>query len=183
MPVQLGAKAEHHFDQPLGLLSDCHRRIENFLGVLLRVTAIGGDQPLTTQQREALTTALRYFDSAAPRHTADEEESLFPRMRQSDDPRVCEAMAKLDALEADHQTADDAHREVDVIGRKWLGQGTLAVSDLDRMKQLLQMLVELYQRHIHVEDHEIFPLAGQLLAKDQVTQIGQEMAKRRGVKA
>lgn len=180
MPVKLGAKAEHDFNQPLGLLGDCHRRIENFLGVLMRVVEIGCDQPLTTQQREALTVALRYFNSAAPRHTADEEESLFPRMRQSDDPRVRQAMAKLDALEADHQSADAAHKEVDTIGRKWLSQGALVQVELDRMKELLQMLLELYQRHIHVEDNEIFPLAGQVLACDQVTQIGQEMAKRRG---
>jgi len=182
MPVQLGAKAEHHFDQPLGLLSDCHRRIENFLGVLLRVAQIGSDQSLTAQQRQALVTALRYFDSAAPRHTADEEQSLFPRMRQLDDPRVREAMAKLDALEADHQAADAAHREVDTLGRKWLEQGTLPAPELDRMKQLLHMLLNLYQHHIQVEDKEIFPLAGQVLAKDQVTQIGHEMAQRRGLK-
>jgi hemerythrin-like domain-containing protein len=101
-------------------------------------------------------------------------------MRQSDDPRVRQAMAKLDALEADHQSADAAHKEVDTIGRKWLSQGALVQVELDRMKELLQMLLELYQRHIHVEDNEIFPLAGQVLACDQVTQIGQEMAKRRG---
>lgn len=180
MPVKLGAKTEHDFDQPLGLLSDCHRRIENFLGVLLRVAAIGSDQPLTQQQRDALTVALRYFDSAAPRHTADEEESLFPRMRQLDDPRVRQAMAKLDDLEADHQRADAAHKEVDTIGRTWLEQGTLAAPQLDRLKQLLQMLRELYQHHIQIEDNEIFPLAGQVLACDQVQHIGREMAKRRG---
>ncbi|MCC6422559.1 MAG: hemerythrin domain-containing protein [Phycisphaerales bacterium] len=180
MPVKLGAKAEHDFEQPLGLLGDCHRRIENFLGVLIRVADIGSDQPLTTQQREALIVALRYFGSAAPRHTADEEESLFPRMRQLDDPRVQEAMAKLDALEADHQKADVAHKEVDVIGRKWLDQGTISTPELVRMKELLQMLLELYQRHIQVEDQEIFPLASEVLANDQVSQIGQEMAKRRG---
>jgi len=30
----------------------------------------------------ALASALRYFGEAAPKHTADEEESLFPRLRQ-----------------------------------------------------------------------------------------------------
>jgi hypothetical protein len=33
MPVQIGAKA-HSFSDPTGLLSDCHRRIEMFLGSL-----------------------------------------------------------------------------------------------------------------------------------------------------
>jgi hypothetical protein len=38
MPITLGAKPDHGFDHPLGLLSDCHRRIEGFLDVLVRVT-------------------------------------------------------------------------------------------------------------------------------------------------
>ena len=35
MPIQIGQGADHSFDEPLGLLSDCHRRIEQFLGVPL----------------------------------------------------------------------------------------------------------------------------------------------------
>ena len=37
MPVRIGGRPEHGFDEPLGLLSDCHRRIERFLGVLAAV--------------------------------------------------------------------------------------------------------------------------------------------------
>jgi hypothetical protein len=33
MPVQIGAQS-HSFSDPTGLLSDCHRRIEMFLGTL-----------------------------------------------------------------------------------------------------------------------------------------------------
>jgi len=50
--------------------------------------------PLTEETRAALESALRYFREAAPKHTADEEESLFPRMRQKRDPNV-EARALL----------------------------------------------------------------------------------------
>ena len=37
---------------------------------------------MTEETRVALESALRYFREAAPKHTADEEESLFPRLRQ-----------------------------------------------------------------------------------------------------
>jgi len=44
MPLQIGQRPDHGFAQPLGLLSDCHRRIEHFLRVLLAINreAAGG---------------------------------------------------------------------------------------------------------------------------------------------
>jgi Hemerythrin HHE cation binding domain len=75
MPVQIGATA-HNFSDPTGLLSDCHRRIEMFLRSLQTVAS--GGPKLDEERRRALDLALRYFREAAPKHTADEEESLFP---------------------------------------------------------------------------------------------------------
>ena len=80
MPVQLGAAPAHGFDEPLGLLSDCHRRIENFLSILRKVEE-SADETLHEQQRQAIETALTYFRTAAPRHNEDEEQSLFPLLR------------------------------------------------------------------------------------------------------
>ena len=81
MNLQIGEPPSPSFQQPLALLSDCHRRVERFLGLLARVAAEGRGGLLDRRQREALEAALRYFREAAPRHTADEEESLFPRLR------------------------------------------------------------------------------------------------------
>jgi len=39
MPIQFGAKT-HDFSDPNGLLTDCHRRIEMFLGTLEAVAAV-----------------------------------------------------------------------------------------------------------------------------------------------
>ena len=181
MPVKLGARPEHDFDQPLGLLSDCHRRIENFLGVLLNVAETANGGSLTPPQREAIEASLRYFASAAPRHTEDEEHSLFPRMRSSRDPEVCSAIARIDALEADHRRADDAHAEVNQLAQKWLDGGSIEPPETLRLIELLRSLQSLYQRHIDVEDREIFPLAGRVLGADEIAVIGQEMARRRGL--
>ena len=38
MPLQIGQPLDHDFDEPLGLLTDCHRRIEYFLDVLVTLT-------------------------------------------------------------------------------------------------------------------------------------------------
>ena len=46
MPVQIGAKT-HNFTDPTGLLSDCHRRVEMFLGTLEAVAGVI-DRPATS---------------------------------------------------------------------------------------------------------------------------------------
>src|SRR5947208_11249106 len=99
MAVTIGATPEHSFEQPLGLLTDCHRRIELFLGVLSRIAEDARGGALTDQQRSALMTALRYFREAAPKHTADEEQSLFPRLRARGGPEVEAALERVAELE------------------------------------------------------------------------------------
>src|SRR6185436_3871226 len=98
MPIQIGQKPSPTFQEPLELLSDCHRRVESFLRALILVAEQARGGELNSQQREALETALRYFREAAPKHTADEEESLFPRMRALSDDATHEALAKIQAL-------------------------------------------------------------------------------------
>src|SRR5688572_25428781 len=98
MPIQIGQKPSPTFHQPLELLSDCHRRVENFLGTLIIVAEQARGAELNPHQREGLETALRYFREAAPKHTADEEESLFARMRELGGEATREALAKIQAL-------------------------------------------------------------------------------------
>lgn len=182
MPIQLGQRPSPGFEDPLGLLSDCHRRIERFLDVLIRVVDQSADGALKPEHREPLEGALRYFRVAAPKHTQDEESSLFPRLRQVEQAAVRDAMAKLDQLEADHDTAEQAHARVDAMGSQWLRDGTLPPPARDELSHLLQDLRELYRRHIAVEDRELFPLAGSLLDASQLATVGREMARRRGLR-
>lgn len=183
MAVTIGARPQADFDQPLGLLSDCHRRIEHFLGVLHRVLELNRGGALNDEQRRAIQTCLEYFRKAAPRHTADEEESLFPRLRQraETDPRVKEAMQRLDALEADHDAADAAHEESNALFQHWLDRDRLDAAQVTRLDALLTELLELYSRHIAIEDNEVFRLAGEVLNPDELEKIGREMAQRRGL--
>jgi hemerythrin-like domain-containing protein len=181
MRVILGAKPEHGFGQPLGLLSDCHRRIEAFLGVMIRVLERTGGKVLTPEEQGALEAALAYFDTAAPRHTQDEEESLFPRLRASCDPAAVAAMARVDALEADHQLAEALQAEVGTLCRLWLARGHLEAPEAEHVGRLLTDLREIYARHIGVEDTEIFPLAGRVLSGSELFEVGVEMAARRGL--
>ena len=135
---------------------------------------------MTQEQRSALETALRYFREAAPKHTADEEESLFPRLRAMDRPGLHEIIKHVEALERDHDEANVGHAEVDRLGQEWLSKGTLPESDALRLVQLLAKLTGHYEAHIAIEEREVFPAAAAVLSKSQHEAVGAEMAARRG---
>src|SRR5215469_9171823 len=177
MPVQIGSKS-HSFSEPTGLLSDCHRRIEMFLGSLERVAA-STDRPLNSESRQALEAALRYFREAAPKHTADEEESLFPRLRQMKHPELEAAIRRLDPLEQDHRRADAVHADIDRLGRACLERGFLLAEESRRFREAILALIEIYKEHIRIEDEDVFPPAGRMLTAADKTAIAGEMAARR----
>ncbi len=177
MPVQIGAKA-HNFSDPTGLLSDCHRHIETFLGVLQTVAGVI-DRPLADGAARALDSALRYFRHFAPKHNADEEESLFPRLRLINDPLIQTALTKIDALEKDHRWAASRHDEIERLGQRCLSEGKLSAEEAASFRQIIAELSTMYRLHIHVEDETVFPLAARLLTEADRKAVGKEMAERR----
>ncbi|HEX7010351.1 MAG TPA: iron-sulfur cluster repair di-iron protein [Phycisphaeraceae bacterium] len=181
MPVQIGQSSDHGFDQPLGLLMDCHRRIERFLEAMRDVAHRQRGGPLDARDREALIKAVRYFRNAAPWHTADEEESLFPRLRQIESSAVQSLWEEIEALEDDHRAAQDAHEAANALVDCWLEEGALSQEQTQRLIHLLDGLRRRYEQHIRLEDEVVFPLARRLLNDQQLQAVGQEMATRRGV--
>ena len=180
MPVQIGVKA-HNFSEPTGLLCDCHRRIEMFLGALEAVAEVI-NEPLTKEAAHALESALRYFREAAPKHTADEEESLLPRLHDLRHPDARSVLARLEALEEEHRWAGPLHAEVDKLGEAYLKEGSLPLAEAAKFRKAVASLVSMYKCHIRIEDEIVFPLATQLLSQADKAAIAQEMAARRQVK-
>ena len=181
MPIVIGAKRESDFTDPIGMLGDCHRRIERFLEVLVRVAEQAHGEALNEEQRGALDTALHYFRDAAPKHTADEEESLFPRLRRIGSAEVRTLLARIESLEEEHVCADRSHGEVDSLGRLWLRDGRLPPEQSSRLLTVLTQLRDLYRHHIATEDNEVFPAAAAVLSVSDRAAIGSEMASRRGI--
>ena len=181
MTITIGKPPDHTFDEPLGLLSDCHRRIEHFLHALITIDQ-RAVRTLTPAEFVELEAALIYFATAAPRHTADEEESLFPRLRASSDPHAAPALEQVSRLERDHDEADAHHRAVDTLGRRWLADGALDADAALEFRGHLSALQAIYEAHIGIEDHELFPAAARVLSADQLREIGREMAARRSIR-
>jgi hemerythrin-like domain-containing protein len=177
----IGAKPESDFTHPIGMLGDCHRRILRFLRVLVQLAAPERGRSLSSEERTLLSTSLRYFREALPKHTADEEESLFPRLRRLDTADVDPLLARIESLEQDHECADRNHAEIDRLGHLWLAQGQLTARDASQFRSLADQLERLYSHHIGVEDNEVFPFAARALAAAEHQAIGSEMAARRGI--
>ena len=182
MPISIGATQESSFANPIGLLTDCHRRIERFLGVLVRVAAEARGRPLNAERRQAMETALSYFHRAAPLHTADEEEDLFPELRRADRPDIEQIVARVSRLESEHSIATAWHHQVHDIGERWLRQDHLLPHEVAELQGVLTSLTELYRGHIAVEENEIFPVAEEALSAFEKDAIGRRMALRRGAR-
>ena len=178
MPVSIGAQ-ESNFANPLGLLTDCHRRIERFLGVLLRVAAEVRGGSLTAEHRQAMEAALSYFQRAAPLHTADEEKDLFPELRRVVRSDRAQIVARVSRLESEHGIAAAWHHQVHDMGEHWLRHDYLLLHEAVELRGTLTSLTKLYRGHIAVEENEIFPVAQEALSASEKEAIGRRMAARR----
>lgn len=181
MAVNVGDKPLADFRQPIEMMKDCHRRIEHFLGVLNKVNAQFGAGELTEEARRALEASLNYFANFAPRHTADEEQSLFPRMRSSKNTEAGKVMAELDRLERDHRRGEAGHALVDRLVHQWLAKGRIDEAQRSRLQRALDELTLMYAAHIHLEERQVFVLASQMLKPEQLRDIGEEMKRRRSL--
>ena len=180
--LKIGQRPEHDFGEPLGLLSDCHRRIEHFLAVLATITGQVDGQALNAAQRSQFQSALTYFSVAAPKHIADKEESVFPRLSVSEHPDAKAALDIVRRLERDHDEANAHHHAVNELGQKWLVDDHLERGAVRELRQHLDRLQLLYRSHIAVEDYQLFPAAARILSATDLESIGHEMATRRSVR-
>jgi hemerythrin-like domain-containing protein len=175
MAVRIGAKPDSGFEDPIGMLKDCHRRIESFLGILCVVVDRALGRSLNEEERNAVEAALQYFHTGGQRHTADEEESLFPRLRESD----ARSLAEIDRLERDHREANDVHNSVERLYTVWITSGHLTASDASQIKSQTARLKQLYTDHIVVEETIVFARASQLMDSQIIAAIGREFRSRR----
>lgn len=177
MGIQIGARPDSGFDDPIGMLKDCHRRIEHFLNILCVVAERAPGRALTEEESAAVEAALQYFRIGGQRHTADEEQSLFPRMRA--DEKAAASLKEIESLEADHRAADDLHGVVERLYSTWAEGRALSADDEQKLRTATQRLKQLYDGHIRIEENLVFPTAKESLGRDTLAAIGEEFRERR----
>jgi hemerythrin-like domain-containing protein len=157
-------------DRPLDHLMACHRRIEERLEVMERAAAHLGD--LRAEALAAFASAFQFLDTSGVLHTADEEESLFPRLRP-----LLERGERtyLAGLEHDHTEAHRMYTELKgLIAAPAEEQGWI-----QNVRGLVERLSAHYRRHIASEDETLQNYASGLLGAEALTEIAAEMRARR----
>lgn len=161
------------FDDPLGMLFACHRRIERQLATLARLSHHVLTNGCDDEARAAARAILKYFDDAAPNHHADEEQSVFPRLLALHPEGAQKLVATL-------------HDEHATLAENWnclrpLLSGIASGSGAALPPSDVAAISAVYAAHIAREDGELIPLARAKLDAAALVAIGREMADRRGV--
>jgi hypothetical protein len=165
---------------PLEMLAACHGRVAHQCQTLQRLRAHLLAHGVDGPAREAATAVMRYFDSAARDHHADEEQDLFPAL--------IESMAGSDAvcLRELTSTLSAQHRQLEGLWAA-LRQRLLPISQGQAGSTwddaCVEAFVSLYTAHMAREDRELLPLAQRLLSDAELDRIGQSMRQRRGLPA
>lgn len=180
------------FADPLQFLTACHGRIR--LRLFAFRQAAERLRSASSIEKHHLEAALLFFRTSGEGHTIDEEQSLFPRLRihleRAGEP---EAIAWLDGLLSDHRDHERIFSEMEAAMAAidpTLGSGN-GLPDPDeapipcgtpealRLSAALDEMVEAYEAHIPIEDDKIYPLAYQLMPREELDVIAAEMRSRR----
>jgi hemerythrin-like domain-containing protein len=161
-------------ESPIDHLSACHRRIEERLLTLERIGPHLRDR--TAEARTALQAVFWFFDSSGANHTADEEESIFPRFAARLTP---EEQQFLNDLQIEHTKAEAIYDSL----KTHIANMAEPPSESDHAiyTALVADLCSIYRQHIQNEDLRFPLIASRTLTNDDLDAISKEMKQRRGL--
>jgi len=166
------------FDEPLSMLASCHERMHAMVALLERLSTHIAAHGADGEACQAANRVIKYFDTAAVHHHADEEEDLFPAL--------LDAVAGSDAVcirELTHALIAD-HRKLE---RHWQALRphlqALASTTEDAAEkwdaEVASQFATAYRSHLRREDNDLLPLANRLLGQAELGQLGRAMKDRR----
>lgn len=165
-------------EAPLEMLAACHHRIERQCDTLKRLSAHLRQHGSDTQARSAAANIMRYFDTSALQHHADEEQDLFPALMESMAGSDAVCIRELtEGLSADHRRLEAMWARLKPI-LKQVAAGEPALLP----EEQAESFASCYARHMKLEEDELLPMAARLLADGDITRIGRAMRERRGIK-
>jgi iron-sulfur cluster repair protein YtfE (RIC family) len=161
-------------EDAVDLLLACHERIRNFTATAARLAAAA--DPPAAEVAQAAAGLLRYFTVALPLHEADENLSMYPRLRDAAPPEV---IAALDAMLEEHRSINAVVQRMKPLlqaleldpARLHLLAGELA--------DCARQLEAFFTAHLKLEEEVIFPAIRLYLPADSREAILAEMRQRR----
>jgi hemerythrin-like domain-containing protein len=145
---------------PLDQLARSHERLREQIAALV---ALGHAAEL---DGEGLDDLVGWFEGPSARHEADEEESLFPRLRGA--AVGDEIPALLDRLANEHRVHAGLHAEL------------ASARTVTAVAAIAAKLEQAYRGHMDLEEGQLFPAARSLLGAPDFEAISAEMEARRG---
>jgi hemerythrin-like domain-containing protein len=165
------------FEVPLEMLAACHHRVESQCETLQRLVPHVATHGADADARVAAAAVLRYFDTAAVHHHADEEVDLFPALIESvaGSDAVC-IQDLVASLQADHRMLEALWQRLRPALLK------IAAGEAQPLPASEVMpLVDLYALHMAREEAELLPMATRLLSDEALDSVGRAMRERRGI--
>jgi len=169
--IQIGTPAAN-IDSTIEHLTACHRRIEQRLDTLVDAADHLSQEAVVAL--EAIRNSFHFLETSGSFHTADEEESLFPRLR----PKLNgEEIAFVDSLEVEHGQADRIYQELKKLADNL--ENDRSEDSICTYAGCAKRLRDLYRSHIQAEDQILTKLARRILDTKDIEEISQEMRARR----
>jgi iron-sulfur cluster repair protein YtfE (RIC family) len=169
------------FTKPLDVLFHCHQKIgANLEALRIASEDLRKSKGENFQKRFGeIDVTLTHFATTGMKHTLDEEESLFPRIREHSGTIVSEVFAVVGQLEIQHKRAASIQESLSKMSLDMATDEELDEKKLDLFSDLSESLYDLYRPHIQMENEFVFPSAAEILSKDELLAIGREMYQRR----
>lgn len=160
------------FSDPLGLLRACHERVLKHCDILDNLIAHLADKGLDQDAKEAAAQVHKYFSVAGKHHHQDEEQDVFPRLaRQS-----LKLADRVHRLKQEHQELDQLWEQLGPLLAR-----PATIEQADNFNTLVANYTEGYRAHVRKENEELLDMAQHIFGNDELKQIGEKMAERRGI--
>jgi iron-sulfur cluster repair protein YtfE (RIC family) len=175
VPLRLQPAPEVNRGDVFQLLLECHERIRSFSALALKLARL---REVSAEERaDAAIRVLRYFTLALPKHVADEDLSLAPRLREAG--LSSEALRALDEMMRQHQGIEALLATLVPV---W---GLLRVDpwrhdELAPQLAASEPLAALLEEHLRLEERALFPEARAVLSARAMEAIVAELRGRRG---
>lgn len=165
------------FDQPIAVLKHCHDKIRKQLKTLQNLLTHLPQHGADAAAQGAAGAVMKYFNTAAHLHHADEEQDLLPMLEATATGADLELIRTLKPQILDqHQQMDkDWHILNSQLDR--IAAGAAAELSADDVARFVQS----YTAHMETEEAHVAPMAKRLFSPAQMAVFGEAMQRRRGI--
>lgn len=172
MLVSLRTRPSADSDHPADLLLACHGRIRGFMATARAIAT--RDDAEDDAVRASARAVLRYFRVALPLHSADEDDTIAPRMKG----RGVTVDAALATVASDHRTMESSLATMCALLDAIERDPSSRAANRDALAAIVGELDAFWERHLGLEEAVLVPALREL-AGTEIDSIRTEMRSRR----